>query len=206
MRLRPLARRRDNTARPLLVFMRERNPCVFERRRRLGWNVRFGIRKLRSLLRAKCLRKQTKSITGRLGEWQPGLTRWRGFPVDIQDEPRRLAADHPAHDVTAQPSGNATALTCTHVAAPRSRAKKNFCAVTFPKSIVLSRTAFPPVQTPIAHFFFRASIPCSHRQSTALNRVRAAYRAAFKGGSSFYFACMCDGLHAVASCVRPCSH
>jgi hypothetical protein len=43
-RLRPLARRRDSTARPLLVFMRERNPCVFERRRRLGWNVRFGIR------------------------------------------------------------------------------------------------------------------------------------------------------------------
>jgi hypothetical protein len=42
-RLRPLARRRDNTARPLLVFMRERKPCVFERRRRLGWNVRFGI-------------------------------------------------------------------------------------------------------------------------------------------------------------------
>lgn len=30
-RLRPLARRRDSTALPLLVFMRERNPCVFER-------------------------------------------------------------------------------------------------------------------------------------------------------------------------------
>ena len=43
-RLRPLARRREITARPLLVFMRERNPCVLERRRRLGWNVRFGIR------------------------------------------------------------------------------------------------------------------------------------------------------------------
>ena len=42
-RLRPLARRRDSTARPLLVFIRERKPCVFERRRRLGWNVRFGI-------------------------------------------------------------------------------------------------------------------------------------------------------------------
>ena len=49
-RLRPLARRREITARPLLVFMRERNPCVFERRRRLGWNVRFGITELRSLL------------------------------------------------------------------------------------------------------------------------------------------------------------
>jgi hypothetical protein len=44
-RLRPLARRREITARPLLVFIRERNPCVFDRRRRLGWNVRFGIRK-----------------------------------------------------------------------------------------------------------------------------------------------------------------
>jgi hypothetical protein len=42
-RLRPLARRRDNTARPLLVFMRVRNPCVFERLRRFGWNVRFGM-------------------------------------------------------------------------------------------------------------------------------------------------------------------
>ena len=43
-RLRPLARRLEITARPLLVFMRVRNPCVLERRRRLGWNVRFGMR------------------------------------------------------------------------------------------------------------------------------------------------------------------
>jgi len=35
-RLRPLARRRDSTAAPLLVFMRVRNPCFFERLRRLG--------------------------------------------------------------------------------------------------------------------------------------------------------------------------
>lgn len=42
-RLRPLARRRESTACPLLVFIRVRNPCVLERRRRLGWNVRFGI-------------------------------------------------------------------------------------------------------------------------------------------------------------------
>jgi hypothetical protein len=27
-----------------LVAMRTRKPCTFERRRRLGWNVRFGIR------------------------------------------------------------------------------------------------------------------------------------------------------------------
>ena len=30
-RLRPLARLREITARPLLVFIRVRNPCVFER-------------------------------------------------------------------------------------------------------------------------------------------------------------------------------
>jgi hypothetical protein len=42
-RLRPLARRRDNTACPLFVFIRVRKPCVLERWRRLGWNVRFGI-------------------------------------------------------------------------------------------------------------------------------------------------------------------
>ena len=42
-RLRPLARRRDSTACPLLVFIRVRNPCVFERRRRFGWKVRFGM-------------------------------------------------------------------------------------------------------------------------------------------------------------------
>ena len=35
-RLRPLARRRDRTAAPLFVFIRLRNPCVLERRRRLG--------------------------------------------------------------------------------------------------------------------------------------------------------------------------
>lgn len=35
-RLRPLARRRDSTLAPLLVFMRVRNPCFFERLRRLG--------------------------------------------------------------------------------------------------------------------------------------------------------------------------
>jgi hypothetical protein len=43
-RLRPLARRRDNTAAPLLVFMRVRNPCFFERLRRFGWKVRLGMK------------------------------------------------------------------------------------------------------------------------------------------------------------------
>jgi hypothetical protein len=43
-RLRPLARRRDNTLAPLLVFIRVRNPCFFERLRRLGWNVRLGMK------------------------------------------------------------------------------------------------------------------------------------------------------------------
>jgi len=45
-RLRPLARRREMTARPLLVFIRVRNPCVLERRRRFGWNVRLGMKGL----------------------------------------------------------------------------------------------------------------------------------------------------------------
>jgi hypothetical protein len=42
-RFRPLARRRASTARPPLVLIRTRNPCVLERRRRFGWNVRFGM-------------------------------------------------------------------------------------------------------------------------------------------------------------------
>src|SRR5262249_2281795 len=44
-RLRPLALRREITARPCLVFIRVRKPCTFERRRRFGWNVRFGMEK-----------------------------------------------------------------------------------------------------------------------------------------------------------------
>ena len=40
-RLRPLARRRLSTFRPPFVDIRSRKPCVFARRRRLGWNVRF---------------------------------------------------------------------------------------------------------------------------------------------------------------------
>jgi hypothetical protein len=35
-----------------LLFIRWRKPCVFERRRRLGWNVRLGMEKVScSLLR-----------------------------------------------------------------------------------------------------------------------------------------------------------
>jgi hypothetical protein len=43
-RLRPLARRRFNTNRPFFVAIRVRKPCVFRRRRRVGWNVRFMMR------------------------------------------------------------------------------------------------------------------------------------------------------------------
>jgi hypothetical protein len=43
-RLRPLARRREITFLPPWVFMRTRNPCVFDRLRRLGWNVRLGMK------------------------------------------------------------------------------------------------------------------------------------------------------------------
>ncbi len=40
-RARPLRRRAARTARPALVRMRSRNPCVFARRRLFGWNVRL---------------------------------------------------------------------------------------------------------------------------------------------------------------------
>lgn len=42
-RFRPLARRRERTAWPLLVFIRLRKPWTLLRLRRLGWNVRFGM-------------------------------------------------------------------------------------------------------------------------------------------------------------------
>ena len=42
-RLRRLARRRESTVLPPWVFIRLRKPCFLERRRRFGWNVRFGI-------------------------------------------------------------------------------------------------------------------------------------------------------------------
>src|SRR5215469_13033926 len=41
-RLRPFALRREMTPRPPCDFIRVRKPWVFERRRRFGWNVRFG--------------------------------------------------------------------------------------------------------------------------------------------------------------------
>ena len=40
-RLRPFARRRFRIARPDLVFIRSRKPCLRRRLIRLGWNVRF---------------------------------------------------------------------------------------------------------------------------------------------------------------------
>src|SRR3954469_5080611 len=60
-RLRPLARRRDNTACPLLVFIRERKPCFLTRLRRLGWNVRLGM-ETHELLTGKMALRQTLSI------------------------------------------------------------------------------------------------------------------------------------------------
>jgi hypothetical protein len=43
-RFRPLARRREITFLPLWVFMRVRKPCFLLRLRRLGWNVRLGMK------------------------------------------------------------------------------------------------------------------------------------------------------------------
>jgi hypothetical protein len=56
-RLRPFARRRDSTCRPLLVAMRARNPCVRARCKLLGLKVRF-IRQLWKNRQAK----QTRQI------------------------------------------------------------------------------------------------------------------------------------------------
>jgi hypothetical protein len=46
---------------PLLVFIRERKPCFFDRLRRLGWNVRFGM-ETHELLTGKIALRQTLSI------------------------------------------------------------------------------------------------------------------------------------------------
>lgn len=43
---RPLARRPARIARPARVRIRSRKPCVFARRRLLGWKVRFMVRLL----------------------------------------------------------------------------------------------------------------------------------------------------------------
>ena len=43
-RFRPLARRREITFWPPWVFMRVRKPCFLLRLRRLGWNVRLGMK------------------------------------------------------------------------------------------------------------------------------------------------------------------
>jgi hypothetical protein len=44
--------------------MRERNPCFFDRLRRLGWNVRLGIEKYLLLIRSAVLGR-TESINQR---------------------------------------------------------------------------------------------------------------------------------------------
>ena len=59
--MRPLARRRESTFWPPWVFMRTRNPCFLDRLRRLGWNVRLGMKSSLLLIRSLVLR-QTMSI------------------------------------------------------------------------------------------------------------------------------------------------
>ena len=53
-RFRPLARRRDITFLPPWVFMRVRKPCFLLRLRRLGWNVRLGMKDRYSWFRRQC--------------------------------------------------------------------------------------------------------------------------------------------------------
>jgi hypothetical protein len=62
-RERPLARRAERIARPARVRMRSRNPCVFARRRLLGWKVRLLTRRLPNWSSAT-LATTTTSTTG----------------------------------------------------------------------------------------------------------------------------------------------
>ena len=82
--LRPLARRREITFLPPWVFMRVRNPCVFDRLRRLGWNVRLGHEKYLLLIRSTVL-GQTVSINNDRTHYVPSGG-WR----DCGDERRRI--------------------------------------------------------------------------------------------------------------------
>lgn len=50
IRFRPFARRSPSTFRPAAVLIRRRNPCVLRRRRLCGWNVRFMLHDLVSVI------------------------------------------------------------------------------------------------------------------------------------------------------------
>ena len=76
--LRPLARRRESTFLPPWVFMRVRKPCVFDRLRRLGWNVRLGMKDSCSSVESTSY-GQTMSINDEVPCGQRGFTRIRGY-------------------------------------------------------------------------------------------------------------------------------
>src|ERR1700674_890291 len=71
--LRPLARRRESTFLPPWVFMRVRKPCVFDRLRRLGWNVRLGMKDSCSSVESTSY-GQTMSINEEVPCGQRGFT------------------------------------------------------------------------------------------------------------------------------------
>src|SRR6266705_95046 len=76
--LRPLARRRESTLLPPWVFMRVRKPCVFDRLRRLGWNVRLGMKDSCSSVESTAY-GQTMSINDEVPCGQRGFTRIREY-------------------------------------------------------------------------------------------------------------------------------
>jgi len=157
-RLRPLARRREITARPLLVFMRERNPCVFERRRRLGWNVRFGITELRSSL-AKSYLGQSQSIS--VGPPAPQLAASRGPRQAPRAHLRRIrypTSSHAAFHFWCR-------VRIVVQFAPRAQQQIFFLPVTFTKSITRNACRDAQRHLGLPLWIFHARMPCSHREN-----------------------------------------
>jgi hypothetical protein len=91
--LRPLARRRESTLLPPWVFMRVRKPCVFDRLRRLGWNVRLGMKDSCSSVESTWY-GQTTSINDEVPCGQRRLTSIRGYAYRYQGQFTLRGATH----------------------------------------------------------------------------------------------------------------
>ena len=95
-RLRPLARRPARIARPALVRIRSRKPCVLARRRLFGWKVRFivGLLRVREGKSASRLQRINDTDASRLG--QPNTTTsWSEAIPEPCGSGRHLSADSP---------------------------------------------------------------------------------------------------------------
>ena len=73
-RARPLRRRAARTARPALVRMRSRKPCVLARRRLFGWNVRLLTGELRGTVSASSRPHRRGRARSRAAELARGVT------------------------------------------------------------------------------------------------------------------------------------